>query len=133
MNPTDLILVLAGLYLLFRLWRLVGSRVDPSAAAAEIATGQAVLVDVREPGEWAGGVAEGAALLPLGDLQTGRGKWGPFLDQNRHRRLFLYCQSGSRSGFAAAKLRREGFDAVNAGTFHAWRRAGRKVVAPRSS
>jgi rhodanese-related sulfurtransferase len=130
MNWTDLIPVAAGLYLLFRIWRFFRPPLDPAAAAADVKAGRAVLVDVREPSEWAGGVITPAALLPLSDLYGDRGAWGPFLKQNRDRRLMLYCLSGSRSGVAAAKLRHEGFQAVNAGTFHGWRRAGWKVIPP---
>lgn len=130
MNWTDLIPVAAGLYLLFRLWRFFRPALNPVEAKAAITLGQAVMIDVREPAEWAGGVLDRAALLPLSDLQGERRLWGPFLASNRDRRLMLYCLSGARSGAAAARLRREGYHAVNAGTFHGWRRAGWSVAPP---
>ena len=78
----------------------------------------------------ANGVAAGAMLLPLSGLSGKLGAWPAFLERNRGRRLLLYCQSGTRSGFAAARLRREGFDAVNLGTLLGWRLGGGKVVPP---
>lgn len=100
-------------------------------AKAALQAGSAVLIDLREPAEWASGVAKGAALLPGSDLRGGRGQWGPFLETNRDRRLLLYCASGARSVLAAKKLRAEGFDAVNAGSLRDWDRAGWPVCSPR--
>jgi rhodanese-related sulfurtransferase len=130
---TDYLLVAFALYAAFRLFRLLRPRVGPAAAAADMAAGRAVRVDVREPGEWASGVAAGASLLPLSDLHGDRTQWRPFLERHRGRRLLLYCQSGTRSGFAAARLRRDGFDAVNLGSLLGWRLAGGAVVAPSAS
>jgi rhodanese-related sulfurtransferase len=130
---TDLLLPALGLYVAFRLFRMLRPRVRPASAAAEIAAGRAALVDVREPPEWAGGVAAGAVLLPLSDLHGERMQWRPFLERHRGRRLLLYCQSGTRSGLAAARLRREGFDAVNLGSLLGWRLAGGPVVNPSAS
>jgi len=130
MSWTELCLIVAGLYLAIRLRRAMGPRIDPVETAAALDSGTAVLIDVREPGEWADGVAERATLLALSDLQGSRKYWTPFLEKNRQRRLLLYCRSGARSAHAAAKLRREGFNAVNAGTLHGWRRLGWKTVPP---
>ena len=109
------------------------SRVPITQAGAAVESGHAVLIDVREPAEWATGMAARAHGLPLSDLRIARERWQPFLEAHRGRRLFLYCQSGARSGLAAALLRREGFDAVNVGSFHAWRRAGWAVATPPST
>jgi rhodanese-related sulfurtransferase len=130
---TDYLLPAFALYAAFRIFRLLRPKIRPVVATADLAAGRAALVDVREPGEWTSGVAAGAALLPLSDLQGKRVLWQTFLERNRGRRLLLYCQSGTRSGFAAARLRREGFDAVNLGTLLGWRLAGGPVVAPASN
>lgn len=129
----DLLLPAVALFLAFRLFRMFWPRVRPAVAAAEIAGGRAALIDVREPGEWTGGVAAGAMLLPLSDLHGERTQWRPFLERHRDRRLLLYCQSGTRSGLAAARLRREGFHAVNLGSLLGWRLAGGAVVTPSPS
>jgi rhodanese-related sulfurtransferase len=89
-----------------------------------------VIIDVREPAEWSAGVAAPAVLLPLSDLRGARQEWGPFLAENRERRLLLYCAAGGRSGLAASILRREGFAAQNLGSFHRWRAAGLPVRRP---
>lgn len=123
-------LVLAAAYAAFRLIRQLRPPVDAAEAARAIEAGTAVLVDVREAGEWAGGVAGPATLLALSDLRRARRHWQPFLEANRSRRLYLYCLSGARSGSAAATLRREGFDAVNLGSLGRWRRAGLPVRQP---
>lgn len=125
---TDYLLPAFALYAAYRIFRLLRPSMRPAAATADVAAGRAALVDVREPGEWTSGVATGAALLPLSDLQGKRVLWQPFLERNRGRRLLLYCQSGTRSGFAAARLRREGFDAVNLGTLLGWRLSGGPVT-----
>ncbi len=100
-------------------------------ALLSLRAGTAVLVDVREPAEWVDGVAAGAALLPYSDLKGERLRWSPFLDQNRDRRLLLYCGSGVRSARAAQRLQVEGVDALDAGTLRDWRRVGWSVVPPR--
>src|SRR6266542_930539 len=87
----------------------------PADAAPRIRSGEAVLIDVREPNEWSRGVAESAVLLPLSDLTRHRAQWTPFLAQAAGRELLLYCASGTRSGIAARLLASEGFRAANAG------------------
>lgn len=115
MSPT-LLLVLGGIaFLLWLLWR-TRPAISPDALRAALHAGTAVLIDVREPAEWATATAQDAALLPLSDLRGDRHLWKPFLEQHRAQQLFLYCQSGTRSAIAAALLRREGFSALNAGS-----------------
>jgi rhodanese-related sulfurtransferase len=106
-------------------------RVEPAEAARLVREKQAVLVDVREPAEWSGGVAQKAVLLPLSDLHGPRLQWKPFLNQIGDREIILYCHSGSRSGQAAAILAAEGFKAANAGSLRAWHRAGLPICKPK--
>jgi rhodanese-related sulfurtransferase len=99
--------------------------IAPAEAAQRVADGKAVLIDVREPKEWAEtGVAAPAALLPLSDLNGDRKQWKEFLEKNRDKELILYCRSGSRSGRAAKLLAEEGYRTLNAGGFQ--RLAGRR-------
>lgn len=96
--------------------------IDVRALAAAHADG-AVVVDVREPDEYAAGHVPDARLVPLGELPD-RAHGLP-----RHRRVHLVCASGSRSLLAADWLAREGFDAVSvAGGTQAWQSAGYPVV-----
>jgi len=106
-------------------------RIAPHEAAQLVKAKRALLVDVREPAEWARGVAQKAALLPLSDLTGGRQQWQPFLDQVDGREIILYCHSGSRCGLAARILAGEGFRVANAGTLGAWHRAGLPVCRPK--
>jgi rhodanese-related sulfurtransferase len=108
--------------------------IAPAEAAKRVADGKAVLIDVREPDEWAEtGVAAPAALLPLSDLNGDRKQWKGFLEKNSGKELILYCRTGHRAGVAAKLLAKEGFRTANAGGFRDWQAAGlpvRKGVGP---
>jgi rhodanese-related sulfurtransferase len=106
-------------------------RVEPVETARLVREKKAVLVDVREPAEWAGGVAQKAVLLPLSDLHGPRLQWKPFLNQVGDREIILYCHSGARCGAAARTLVAEGFKAANGGSLRAWHRAGLPVCQPK--
>ncbi len=129
-----LLLLLAAFFVFMFVRQLIlarpGMPLDDAKAALQ--AGTAVLIDLREPSEWpASGVAKSAWLLPYSDLRGDRVQWGPFLEQYRGRRLLLYCASGLRSGQATNLLRREGHDAVNAGSLRDWDKAGWPVCSPR--
>lgn len=69
-----------------------------------------VLLDVREPQEWATGHLEGALHIPLGRLLVAP----EALDVLNHQEpLVVYCQHGMRSARAVSYLREQGFDAFN--------------------
>jgi rhodanese-related sulfurtransferase len=106
------------------------STYTPQDAAKQIASGEALLVDVREPSECASGVAGPAHLLPLSDLRGDRAQWKPFLEQNRDKELLVYCRSGKRSGIAADILRGEGCKVTNIGSYGAWQNAGLPTRQP---
>ena len=105
--------------------------VTPAEAASRAATGKAILVDVREPAEWAEtGVAAPAVLLPMSDLNGERKLWKPFLEKNAGKEIILYCRSGNRSGKVAEKLSAEGQKVANAGAFKDWTAAGLPTRRP---
>lgn len=108
-------------------------KIDPAAAAKLVAEGKAVLVDVREPSEWAEtGVVASAALLAKSDFDGAKNDWKPFLEKNAGKEIIVYCRSGGRAGAVAAALTEQGVKASNAGGFKAWEAAGqptRKVEA----
>lgn len=93
---------------------------DPSAVAAELGAGPGVLVDVREPNEWAAGRAVPAVHIPLGQLATRASELPADAP------VFLICAHGNRSKVAARILQRAGIErAVNVrGGTEAWLRAG---------
>lgn len=83
----------------------------------------AVLVDVREPDEWAEVHATGARLIPLGEVPERLG------EIPTGAAVYVICRSGGRSMRAAEFLRTQGVDARNvAGGTMAWVEAGLPVV-----
>ena len=85
--------------------------------AEKMKAGKVVLIDVREPSEFAGGRIPGAINIPLGRLREGVGKYDPAVE------TYLICASGNRSGTAARQLKALGFtDAYSVkGGMHMWR------------
>ena len=103
-------------------------KISPADAAKRVAAGDAVLVDVREPAEWADSeVAKPAVLLPKSDFDGPKKEWTPFLEKNREKQIILYCASGNRAGIVAAKLAEKGHKVANAGGFSDWAEAGLPV------
>lgn len=93
--------------------------------AKDLLDAGAVLLDVREPYEWAAGHAPQARHLPLGQLPT-RVERLP-----ADREVVVVCRSGNRSRHAAAMLLRSGRQARNLhGGMRAWAAAGLPVVGP---
>lgn len=86
----------------------------------------AVLVDVRDPGEFRNGHISGARHLPAGEFDRRIGE----LDKYRDRELIVCCQHGNRSAPLAAKLKKAGFASVMnlAGGVAAWTGAGLPLV-----
>lgn len=126
-----LLLVAAiGAFLVLRPLLFAGKRLSVAEAQTKLAAGTAVLVDVREPGEWQSGVAAPAQLLPVSDLLGSRKKWKRFLADNKSKELILYCASGIRSANAALVLRKEGFTVANLGSFRRWAGAGLPTRKP---
>jgi rhodanese-related sulfurtransferase len=82
-----------------------------------------LLVDVREPNEFAEVRAEGAVLLPLSTFML------RYRELPKDRPLLMICKVGGRSGQATAFLLANGWtDVVNvAGGTDAWDRAGLPV------
>jgi rhodanese-related sulfurtransferase len=92
--------------------------------AQQLARKGALLLDVREPGEWNAGHAPGALLIPLGQLSS------RLEELPRGREIVVACRSGNRSGVAVGLLRRAGFSRVHnmAGGMVAWSRADLPVT-----
>lgn len=83
-------------------------------------SGEATLIDVREPNEWLAGHAVGARHIPLADLPRRAA------ELPKDRPVYVICASGNRSRVAADLLHRAGFAApfsVTGGT-GSWRRSG---------
>lgn len=72
-----------------------------------LASGQARIIDVRTPAEFASGHVSGAINLPVSDLANRMKEIGP-----KETPVVLYCRSGARSASAASMLRSAGFQEI---------------------
>lgn len=88
-----------------------------------MAANQALIVDVREADEFAGGHIPGSINMPLSAFQPGR------LPAPQGRQLVLTCLGGKRSGMALDKCAaaQASVDTHLAGGFGAWANAGLPV------
>jgi rhodanese-related sulfurtransferase len=101
------------------------AKITPAAAAQLVADGKAVLVDIREPAEWAeAGVAAPAALLPKSDFDGDKKQWKDFLAKVGDKQIILYCRSGRRAEAVGQALAAEGRSVANAGGMKDWVAAG---------
>lgn len=103
--------------------------INADTAAAALA-GADVVIDVREPDEFAAGHLPGAINLPRGLLEF-KVSNSPALER-RDLRVLLYCSTGGRSALAACSLLDMGYLDVTsiAGGFDAWRAAGHPIAKP---
>ena len=100
--------------------------------AAEVERGDALLVDLREPGERAEhGAIPGAVQAPRGMIEFWADPTSAYhrAEFDPTRRVVLHCASGGRSALAADTLRQMGYANVAHldGGFNAWKDAGRPV------
>ncbi len=117
--------ILASLAALATLVAAEVTTLAPKEAAKLVAQNKAVLVDVREPDEWAAtGVAAPAVLLPKSDFDGEQKQWKEFLARNGDKQVLVYCRSGRRSGVVAEALQKQGVNAANVGGFQQWADAG---------
>lgn len=92
--------------------------------AAALRDAGALMLDVREPFEWAEYHMPGAVLIPLGELPN------RLSEVLRDRPIVVVCRSGNRSQAGRDILLRAGFAAVTSmdGGMRAWRNAGLPVT-----
>ena len=127
--PIALVFVVSGALLL---WPLVQRRLAP---ARDIGTLDAtrllnkenpLVLDVREPAEFAGGRLPNAMHIPLSQLKDRAGE----IAKHAARPVIVYCDRGVRGGAAVAALTRIGFTHVQSlrGGFRAWKDAGLPIA-----
>jgi rhodanese-related sulfurtransferase len=111
------------------LWPLVrrstgGPWVNTAQATHLINREDALVVDVREPGEYGAGHILGARNVPLSRLGDAAD-----LGKRKDRPLILYCDGGDRAGKATSVLKKQGFARVVnlSGGIGAWQQAGLPV------
>jgi phage shock protein E len=115
MEPSTVLAVALGGFAVWKISRGFMGKVSPEKARQLVASG-ARLVDVRSPGEFAGGHLTGALNIPVGELGTRMGEVG-----DKTKPVVLYCASGMRSASAAGMLRRAGFaDVHDLGAMARW-------------
>lgn len=85
------------------------------ADARRLVADGALLVDVRTPGEYAGGHIDGAINVPIDQIGRRLDDLGP-----TERPLVVYCLSGSRSARAADELREAGYTVHDLGAMSSW-------------
>lgn len=93
-----------------------------------LADNKAVVVDVREPGEYKSGHIKGAFNKPLSTVDVEEVN----MPQHNHKNLVLHCLSGKRSMMAAEKLLAEDpeIEVFNLeGGITAWQNAGEPTVS----
>ncbi|MEI7555550.1 rhodanese-like domain-containing protein [Candidatus Chlorohelix sp.] len=97
------------------------SDILPNQAAQLIKESNPLIVDVREPNEYADGHIKDSVLIPLGQLEIRIAELGA-----KEREILLVCQSGGRSGYAAGMLSAQGFTHLSnlVGGIMAWVREG---------
>ncbi len=108
------------------------TNLTPEQVAAELAQGDALLVDVREPEERAqNGTIPNAVHAARGMLEFYADPTSPYHrpEFDPARRTILYCAAGSRSALAADALQQLGYSNVAHldGGFKGWKEGGQPV------
>ncbi|MGA0262671.1 MAG: rhodanese-like domain-containing protein, partial [Ilumatobacteraceae bacterium] len=85
--------------------KAVITEIDTAGAAEKISGGDVVVLDVREPDEYAEGALPGALHIPRGHLEAQ--VEGRITDKNTA--VVVYCAGGVRSAFAARTLGELGY------------------------
>lgn len=107
-----------------------GDAVSLEAARAEFEAGRVVLIDIREPIEHAGGVADGAKLLPMRQLASRLDE----IPVDPAKPVLLICNTQNRSSATLRALRERGYGHVRyvQGGMSEWARRGWPMVKPAS-
>jgi rhodanese-related sulfurtransferase len=118
------IAAILGAFLIFQQLQAVQG-VDVKQAQSMNKQG-ALLLDVREPAEYAELHAPDAKLIPLGDLPVRLNELASYKDKP----IVVMCRSGHRSSKAVAILQEAGFTQVSnvKGGITAWESEGLEVV-----
>lgn len=103
-----------------------GQSISILQATQLINQGKGVIVDVREPGEFAAGHLRDAKNIPLGELSNRMGE----LDKFKSKSVIVVCQAGTRSARAVGQLKKAGFNEAFSldGGVAAWQAQGLPVA-----
>jgi rhodanese-related sulfurtransferase len=102
------------------------TELSPVAVETAMREQSIVLIDVREPREYAVERIDGAQLFPLSTFDPAT------LPSPEGRKVVFHCGSGKRSAVAVAKCLERGIDhsAHMAGGIQAWKTAGLPTITP---
>ena len=96
---------------------------------SELQNNTALLIDVREPDEFAADHAENAKNIPLGDIEAGK-----LTEATKTVKVYVYCRSGKRAGVAKTALEKQGYTNVeNLGGLSDWREIGGRTAKQANS
>ena len=105
---------------------------NPDAVESELASGDAVLVDIRDAPELETGRISGSVHVPRGMLEFRADPSSPYHQEGLDptKRVILHCASGGRSALAAATLKEMGYENVAHldGGINAWKDAGKPTA-----
>lgn len=87
---------------------------NAAPTAREIVAQGGTLLDVRTPGEYAGGHLDGAINIPVDALASRIGELAA------DKPVVVYCRSGRRSAIATELLTEKGFKVTDIGTMANW-------------
>ena len=108
---------------------------DAETAHAKLEAKGVLMIDVREPDEYAKGHLPDAICIPRGTLEgaadAGYKHRNEQLCHAHDATILLYCQSGGRSAMAAAVLQQMGFEHVHslAGGIECWEGEGFPILS----
>ncbi len=109
-------------------------RITPAQARVMIATGTALVLDVRDAPELEkSGKIAGAVHHSRGMLEFRADPESPYFDKSfaRDKPVIVYCASGGRSALAGKTLKDMGYREVyNLGAFKDWAESGGAVEKP---
>lgn len=119
--------VVTGTWLLVDMVRSAGDKtqLSPVEATLLINREDAVVVDVRDIGEYQQGHIPNARHIPLSELPSRDNE----LKKLKDKPLIFCCASGMRSGSAVSKLKKQGFEKVFnlRGGMLEWDKAGQPI------
>lgn len=97
-------------------------QIGPQEAVMLFNHEDALVLDVREPSEWADGHIPQARHIPLGQLKHKLTE----LEKYKDKPIIAVCRSGNRSNHACGILKKAGFERLHnlAGGMQAWEAAG---------
>ena len=97
------------------------SHLTPAEATLLMNREDALVLDVRETGEWSSGHITGARHITLAQLEKRLSE----LDKFKEKPIIVVCATGNRSSSACGQLKKHGFDKVYSlgGGVSSWREA----------